>query len=274
MNVRGRHFEVVGHRGSGHQPENTMSAFKQGVKDGADRIEFDIRRTADGHYVVMHDRELDRTTNGTGNVDEVTLDYIQTLDAGDGAPPPTFQQVIDWSKAEDVALDIEIKAGESDEIVEILEEADLKKPWVKSFEHGLIAEIEEARPELVTGVLVKPKAMLYRLGLGAALGAAAAAVAGPFLGVGALLAAGVGAGLGLLAGYERGTDATFDQSFNNKSDIAMPHHRLVTKRMTRRAEECGRTVVPWTVDRPKDGERLKKKGVAGIITNFPDLFRV
>jgi glycerophosphoryl diester phosphodiesterase len=74
---------VVGHRGAaGRAPENTRAAFRLGWELGADMAELDVRLTADGHPVVLHDATLDRTTNGTGPVAERTLAEIQALDAG------------------------------------------------------------------------------------------------------------------------------------------------------------------------------------------------
>src|SRR4051812_14595546 len=75
---------LVAHRGgSGLKPENTLAAFLDA--DGlwnADMIELDVRVTADGHCVVIHDAVVDRTTNGTGPVASMTLDELQSLDAG------------------------------------------------------------------------------------------------------------------------------------------------------------------------------------------------
>lgn len=63
-------------------PENTMLAFKLAEKIGVDAIELDVRMTNDGHLVVIHDETIDRTTNGTGNVSDYTLQEIKTFDAG------------------------------------------------------------------------------------------------------------------------------------------------------------------------------------------------
>ena len=66
---------VVAHRGASvEQPENTIAAFEAAVDAGADAVEFDVRMTADGHAVVMHDPDVSRTTVGTGVVSEMTLE--------------------------------------------------------------------------------------------------------------------------------------------------------------------------------------------------------
>src|SRR5437899_13028945 len=85
---------VVGHRGaSAHRPENTMPSFELAVEQGADAIELDVHLTADGQLAVIHDATLERTTDLTGTVAEMTMDAIRAADAGyrfradDGTPP-------------------------------------------------------------------------------------------------------------------------------------------------------------------------------------------
>jgi glycerophosphoryl diester phosphodiesterase len=74
---------VIAHRGaSGHAPEHTFAAYDRALAMGADYIEQDLQMTADGELVVLHDETLDRTTDGTGRVDAVTLAQVRTLDAG------------------------------------------------------------------------------------------------------------------------------------------------------------------------------------------------
>ena len=77
-------MEIIGHRGlAGLYPEGTCLAFKNSILRGeADSVEFDIRWTSDGKYVVMHDTTVDRTTNGTGNVKDMTGDELKALDHG------------------------------------------------------------------------------------------------------------------------------------------------------------------------------------------------
>ncbi len=74
---------ICAHRGENQtNPENTLSAFKEAVRLGAHMIEFDVRLTKDGHLIIMHDKTVDRTTNGKGLVSELTLKQIKQLDAG------------------------------------------------------------------------------------------------------------------------------------------------------------------------------------------------
>lgn len=74
---------VIAHRGGmTHRPENTMEAFQHADELGVDMLEYDVFITADGELVVMHDETVDRTTDGTGRVNDLTLEEIRSLDAG------------------------------------------------------------------------------------------------------------------------------------------------------------------------------------------------
>jgi glycerophosphoryl diester phosphodiesterase len=71
---------VVAHRGASvEQPENTIEAFEAAIDAGADAVEFDVRMTADGVAVVMHDPDVSRTTNGVGLVEELTRSDVRRL---------------------------------------------------------------------------------------------------------------------------------------------------------------------------------------------------
>jgi glycerophosphoryl diester phosphodiesterase len=74
---------VIAHRGDkSFAPENTLAAFKQAAEKGADAVEFDVKLTADGKVIVLHDQTVDRTTNGSGNVTKLPLSVLQELEAG------------------------------------------------------------------------------------------------------------------------------------------------------------------------------------------------
>ena len=76
-------LKIQGHRGSSENyPENTMLAFAKAVEEGADGIECDVRKSSDGVLLVIHDATVDRTTDGTGTVSNLTWSYISGLDAG------------------------------------------------------------------------------------------------------------------------------------------------------------------------------------------------
>jgi glycerophosphoryl diester phosphodiesterase len=94
---------LCAHRGSmDTYPENTLPAFREAIRSGAHMIEFDVQLTKDNKLVVIHDNTVDRTTNGSGKVSELTLDQIRKLDAGSWKSPdfkgekvPTLSEVLD-----------------------------------------------------------------------------------------------------------------------------------------------------------------------------------
>lgn len=74
-------------------------------------IEMDVRQTADGHLVLLHDETVDRTTDGTGAVSELTLKQVKTLDAGMGSRIPTLEGVFSHFARDEVILNLEIKSS-------------------------------------------------------------------------------------------------------------------------------------------------------------------
>jgi glycerophosphoryl diester phosphodiesterase len=88
-------IQCFAHRGySGLYPENTMLSLQKAVDVRVDIIEFDVRMSRDGVLIVIHDATVDRTTNGSGLVSDMTIKKIQSLDAGSGERIPTFMEVI------------------------------------------------------------------------------------------------------------------------------------------------------------------------------------
>ncbi|MEG2709315.1 MAG: glycerophosphodiester phosphodiesterase family protein, partial [Vagococcus sp.] len=115
---------VLAHRGSkGTHPENTLAAFKEAVRVKSEGIELDVQLSLDNHLVVIHDGEVDRTTNGQGLVKEYTLKELKEFDAGswfhedyNKETIPTFEEVIALLDESDYKglLNIEIKTDEYD----------------------------------------------------------------------------------------------------------------------------------------------------------------
>jgi glycerophosphoryl diester phosphodiesterase len=118
---------IFAHRGaSAHAPENTMTAFMVAVTQHADAIELDAKLTADGQVVVMHDDTVDRTTNGTGRVNLMTLAELQRLDAGSKFPQkftsekiPSLEEVFE-TLGRKIFINIELKnySSPTDELPE------------------------------------------------------------------------------------------------------------------------------------------------------------
>ncbi|HDD34137.1 MAG TPA: hypothetical protein ENG30_03190, partial [Thermofilaceae archaeon] len=93
---------------AGEAPENTLKAILRGINCGAKYIEIDVRRTRDGALVLMHDETVDRTTNGSGRVSEMTLEELKKLDAGEGEAVPTLKEALEVVKGKAVLL-LELK---------------------------------------------------------------------------------------------------------------------------------------------------------------------
>ncbi len=104
---------VAAHRGDSYNYyENTMTAFEKAVETGCDMIETDVRLSRDCYLVLMHDEKVDRTTNGKGRVDEMTLAELKELNAGDTvcyAEIPTLEELLAYASAKNITLNIEIK---------------------------------------------------------------------------------------------------------------------------------------------------------------------
>jgi glycerophosphoryl diester phosphodiesterase len=153
---------VVAHRGASiEQPENTIQAFEAAIDAGADAVEFDVRMTADGHAVVMHDPEVSRTTDGTGLVSEMTLEELRKLGV------PTLEEALACLSGR-AAADIEIKnlPGEPDFTPErepaveaTLDALDAVgfpgQVIVSSFNPASIAHSRALRPDVPTGLLTE-----------------------------------------------------------------------------------------------------------------------
>jgi len=161
---------VCGHRGAPTEaPENTMSSFRRALAAGAGMIELDLRRTADGRGVVIHDRRVNRTTDGEGRVDSFTEDNIRELDAGSwfggrykGEKIPLLDEVLDWAAGAGAVLNIEIKDPEITEFAVKRVQAHnmLERSMLTSWNVPALARARELDPETrVAPIMITP----YRL---------------------------------------------------------------------------------------------------------------
>ena len=124
---------VAGHRGDADRaPENTLPAVRSAIAAGFDYVEIDVALTSDGAAVLMHDATVDRTTNGTGRLDQLPLAEVRALDAGGwfessfaGTPVPLVEEFLDVLAASEARALIELK-GE----------------WTRATVARLVAEIE------------------------------------------------------------------------------------------------------------------------------------
>ena len=156
--------KIIAHRGGAKlAPENTLAAFKNAISIGVDMIEIDVHLSKDSNIIVIHDATLNRTTDGTGEIKNLSLAEIKNYDAGswfskdfDNEKVPTLSEVLETINGKVVLL-IEIKDGDErypgleKKIVEAVKNHDAVK-WViiQSFNKNSIIRIKKIYPELVT----------------------------------------------------------------------------------------------------------------------------
>ena len=140
---------IYAHRGSsGREPENTLRAFAAAIADGADGVELDLHATADGIPVVIHDRNIARTTNGQGYVDTLTLADLRAFDAGLDERVPTFAEVLDLLAGR-VYLDIEIKQAEiHDAVLTELANHPTAHVAISSFDWNILRAVRQSSPDV------------------------------------------------------------------------------------------------------------------------------
>jgi glycerophosphoryl diester phosphodiesterase len=243
---------VMAHRGGRRLwPENTLYAFEQAVELGVDVLEMDLHSTQDGALVVIHDSTVDRTTNGTGAVQEFTLDELQELDAGyewtaddgqsfpfrgRGIRIPTLSDV--FAEFPAVRMNIEIKQSEPSIVVPlcrlIRDYGKAQQALIASFDAETIEEFRQVCPEVATGAGEDEIRVLYVLSL---------------------------ARLGRV--YSPPAEA--QQVPEYQGDI-----HVVTRAFVDAAHGRNVEVHVWTVNEVQDMQRMLDLGVDGIITDYPD----
>ncbi|MFI6622096.1 glycerophosphodiester phosphodiesterase [Streptomyces sp. NPDC050528] len=146
-------FLTIGHRGvMGLEPENTLRSFVAAEQAGLDVIELDLHLSKDGALVVMHDADVDRTTDGTGPIAERTLGELRTLDAGRGERVPTFDEVLDAVRSPVQAEIKDLAAARA--LAEVMHRRNLvERVEVSSFHDEAIAEIARLVPGVRTALI-------------------------------------------------------------------------------------------------------------------------
>jgi glycerophosphoryl diester phosphodiesterase len=165
---------VVAHRGASvEQPENTIEAFAAAIDAGADAIEFDVRLTADGVPVVMHDADVSRTTDGRGIVSALTLEEVRrlriALPGGGAAGVPTLDEALGYLSGR-AAADIELKNGWDEPgydplaapalepTLEALDHTSFAGPvLLSSFDEPTLLRARSLRPKVPTGLLAEAR---------------------------------------------------------------------------------------------------------------------
>ena len=147
----------IGHRGAcGHAPENTLASIERAIALGCACTEVDVRRTADGALVLLHDERVDRTTNGQGLVAEMTLEDIRKLDAGGGQTIPALEEALRAAGSR-IGLILELKAeGLAYDICAIVRASGFDGPVIyASFLHEELQHVRRADPDSKPLVLFK-----------------------------------------------------------------------------------------------------------------------
>ena len=150
----------IGHRGAcGYAPENTLLSFDIALQLNVDMIELDVHVCRSGEIVVIHDSKVDRTTNGTGYVNERSLDELRILDAGKGEKVPTLQEALDLVNKK-VKVNIELKGTDTAKpVFEILDKYIREFGWtyddflISSFNQDELKEFRSLVQRCNIGVL-------------------------------------------------------------------------------------------------------------------------
>lgn len=235
-----RRPKVFAHRGARTlAPENTLIAFQKALDMGVDGVELDVQATSDGTLVVIHDFDLERTTNGIGLVTAYTAAEMDALDAGSyfgasfaGTHVPTLEQVFDLVDGR-CQVNVEIKnldwdgGREVEPLVRMIQQRRLHdQVIVSSFNPIALLKLRWFDPSIALGLLYSTKLPIYLR----------RAWFGPLIAPEAL----------------------------------HPHHSLVDQEFMRRAQTHGQYVNTWTVNDDDEARRLARLGVDVIISDVPD----
>ncbi|MDD4096080.1 MAG: glycerophosphodiester phosphodiesterase family protein [Oscillospiraceae bacterium] len=159
--------EITAHRGSSaNAPENTLAAIEKAIEDGADYAEIDVRLTADGNLVLMHDASLERTAGSDEMIWNARWEYLRNLDAGSyfsseytGERIPSLEEVMDAASGR-IRLNIEIKYSShtpdlARKVAELIVEKDyVDRCVITSFKYDVLADVKAVSPDIKTGLIV------------------------------------------------------------------------------------------------------------------------
>ena len=227
---------VIAHRGaSGNAPENTLAAFERAVALGAGFIETDLHLTRDSRFVVIHDPTLERTTNGHGNVRDITLAEIRKLDAGMwfdrefmGQQVPTLEEVLEFGAKHDVIFYLELK---------------YEAAW--GMHHSLMGALQKSGAAARSIVISSSESTLA-----------------------ALRQVDSAAMMGLI--FEEANQDYAKAGIELGVRQLCPKFDLVSSETVEAAHRLDLQVATWTVDDVPTMHAMIEAKVDGIMTNFPD----
>ena len=232
--------KILAHRGaSAYRPENTLEAFALAIEQKADGIELDVHLTQDGYVVVAHDERLERVSNGTGFINDHTLDQLKALNFNRCFPAqsacriPTLEEVYSLVKGSPAKVNIELKTTEfmypelPQKLIRLEREYAMEERVIySSFNHYSLLAIKQIKPDAKIG-------LLYALG-----------VVDPWV-------------------YAKYVSAA----------AIHPHYAIIMALpdAVRLCHENGILVNVWTVDDAKALGYMFQCGVDAVITNRPDV---
>lgn len=241
IDIPGLHFKkrplVVAHRGASRQaPENTLCAFRKALEMGADGLELDVRFSADGVPVVIHDERLERTSTGSGRVSDLPLSSLCQLDAGrwfgaefQGQRIPRLEAAAAEAARRRALLLVEIKSeGEAavqhcDAVVQVLKRSGaLELSFVQSFDLGLIKTLKRRFPIVKTAAL-----------------------------------------------FDALPSDPIQATLDSGARALVVRSRRLGRRLLQDCHRNGLPVIAWTVNSRVTMRRLISQEVDGIITDFP-----
>jgi glycerophosphoryl diester phosphodiesterase len=145
----------IGHRGArAYEPENTLASFRYAAELGVDAIELDVRKTKDNELVVIHNADVNKTTNGNGPVNSFTLNEIKKLVTDKDEHIPTLEEVLD-AMARRVKVLIELKeAGTEEKVIELIQRKKLKDSVIIiSFHEDILRKVRELDDDVTLGLV-------------------------------------------------------------------------------------------------------------------------
>jgi len=237
---------LIAHRGhSGIAPENTLAAFKEAAAGGF-WVELDVALCKSGEIIVIHDDTVDRTTNGSGAVADLTLAELVALDAGSwfDAPYnketlPTLDEAFATIPMSSVIL-VELKTDDDkvalpQAVAKAIATAGRQdRVMVISFDPFMLEQLKLAAPDILRGQLVGDYSTSD------------------------------------LAWYEKRALRNLAMTDKVQQDAVLFQHDLLNPTLVGRLKGLGYPVFAWTVNEPADIARMKDLGIDGIISNYPD----
>jgi glycerophosphoryl diester phosphodiesterase len=229
-------------------PENTLAAFSEALAAGADRLEMDVHLSADEEVIVLHDGDVDRTTDGHGPLSRLRLSEIRKLDAGyqfessAGTFPfrgrqmrvPTFAEVL--THFAKVPLNVELKVDDPalvDAVQRLLDRHDAKPRVLLTAEsQSLMERIRLAMPDVLTGMCASEVLSFWGNG---------------------------------------GNPSYRAPGFALQVPVTFSGIPIITKRFVDVAHEANLEVHAWVINEEDEMRRLVDMGVDGIMTDFPRL---